>query len=252
MKAFLKNKKTILFFGTIFILLLWFILSLLFDNNSMIFPSPIEAFKSMFELLGKKTTYEYLGKTLLRMIEGFAIAFSLALILGVFGGHNENVYLFFKPLMNVLKSVPTVAFVYLFIIIFAPKNAPIYVVILVSLPILYESVVSGVKHTDPDVIDACRIDGASKVQEILKIRLPLATSYILVGISSSLAMSFKVEIMAEVLAGMTKDGIGAAIGALQGSESNLVNLFGYTLIIIVLVLVFTFISEYLKKVFINK
>ena len=252
MKTILSNKKVIFGLGIIFILLLWFIISALFDNNSMIFPSPIVAFKSMIGLLGEKSTYEYLGSTLLRMIIGFIIAFAFALLLGVFAGHNENIYIFFKPMMNVLKSIPTVAFVYLFIIIFKPKYAPVYVVILVSLPILYESAVSGIKHTNQDIVDASKIDGANRTQEILRIRLPLATSYILVGISSSLAMSFKVEIMAEVLSGMTKGGIGAAIGALQGSEANLANVFGYTLIIIVVVLLFTTLSEYFKKVFIYK
>ena len=252
LKTFLRNKKVLYILGVIFILLLWFFLSLIFDRNSMIFPSPIDSFKAMFSLLGKASTYEYLGKTLLRMIVGFTIAFLIALVLGIFGGHSENVYAFLKPLMNVLKSIPTVAFVYLFIIIFQPKFAPVYVVILVSMPILYESIVQGIKKTDPYIIEAAKIDGANKSQEILRIRLPLATSYIVVGISSSLAMSFKVEIMAEVLTGMTKGGIGAAIGALQGSDVNLVNIFGYTLIIVVIVLIFTFISEYLKKVFINK
>ena len=106
--------------------------------------------------------------------------------------------------------------------------------------------------TDPFVIQAARVDGANKLAEIFRIRLPLASSYILVGLSSSLAMSFKVEIMAEVLTGMTKGGIGAAISAFQGSEANLNNVFGYTLIVVVIVLVFTSVSEYLKKVFINK
>lgn len=252
MKAFLKSKKFIFLTGIIFILLLWFLISTLFDKNSMIFPSPVASFKSMVDLLSIKTTYSYIGNTLLRMVIGFVVAFLLALIFGVFAGHNENIYTFLKPLMNILKSIPTVAFVYLFIIIFQPKNAPIYVVILVSFPILYEAVVSGIKHTDPEILDACRIDGASKAQEIVRIRLPLATSYILVGISSSLAMSFKVEIMAEVLSGSTNGGIGSAIRAFQGSEANLANVFGYTLIIVVIVLVFTSINEFLKKVFINK
>ena len=252
MTKFFTNKKVLFGLGTLFILLLWFIISLLFDKNSMIFPSPISASEAMIGLLGKAVTYQYLGLTLLRMLIGFLIAFFFALVFGIFAGHNPSFYIFLKPLMNVLKSVPTVAFVYLFIIIFQPRHAPVYVVILVSLPILFESVVTGIKKTDPDVLDAARVDGASKIDEIFKIRLPLATSYILVGISSSLAMSFKVEIMAEVLTGMTKGGIGAAISAFQGSETNLNNVFGYTLIVIIIVLLFTSVSEYLKKVFINK
>lgn len=252
MKAFISNKKVLFIFGIFFILLLWFLISALFDTNQMIFPDPISAFKSMIELLKNKNTYIYLGKTLLRMIIGFSASFLIALILGIFAGHNESVYSFLKPLMNVLKSVPTVAFVYLFIIIFQPVNSPIFVVMLVSLPILYEAIVTGISKTDPFVIEAARVDGANKVAEIFYVRLPLAAPYILVGLSSSLAMSFKIEIMAEVLTGMTRGGIGAAIGALQGNEANLVNVFGYTLIIIVIVLVFTYLSEHLKKVFINK
>lgn len=251
MKRFIKNKNVLFILGILFILLLWFLLSLCFDTNNMIFPGPIVSFKAMFELLGRKVTYTYLGKTLLRLVIGFSVSFALAIVLGSIAGHYPSVYTFLKPFMNVCKSIPTVALVYLFIIVFQPMNAPIYVVMLISLPILFEAIYQGINKTDPFVLSAARVDGASKLKQIIRIRLPLAIPYILVGISSSLAMSFKVEIMAEVLAGMTKGGIGAAIGGLTG-EANLVLMFGYTLIILFVVLIFTFVSEHLKKVFIDK
>lgn len=251
MKKFLKNKTVLFTLGILFILLLWFVISISVDRNNMIFPGPIESAKAMFGLLGKEVTYIYLGYTLLRLFIGFFVSFAVAILLGAFAGRNEGLYTFLKPFMNICKSVPTVTLVYLFIIIFQPRNAPVYVVILVSLPILFEAVVQGIRKTDPDVIDAARVDGASKLVEIFQIRLPLAISYIVVGVSSSLAMSFKVAIMAEVLTGMTKGGIGAAIGGLK-DEVNLTNLFGYTLIILIVVLIFTFVSEHLKKVFIDK
>lgn len=251
MKAFITNKKTLFILGTIFILLLWEVLSLAFDRNSMIFPSPISTFNAMGDLLKRSSTYSYLLNSVLKTVMGFVISFILSLLLGIIAGHNGSFYQFLKPLINVIKSIPTVAFVYLFLIIFQPKNSPIYVVVLVSFPILYESIVAGINKTDPIIIQAAKVDGANKITQILRMRLPLAIPYILVGISSSLAMSFKVEIMAEVLTGMTKGGIGAAIGALQGSESNLSYVFGYTLIIVIFVLLFTYISEHFKKVFIQ-
>ena len=65
-------------------------------------------------------------------------------------------YHFFKPLMTVLKSIPTVAFVFVFVVMSNAKDAPVYVVLIICFPILYEAVVGGFKSVDKDIIEAQR------------------------------------------------------------------------------------------------
>ena len=248
MKRFISNKFVLFFLGVIFVIALWFLCALIFDKDGMIFPSPILTFAKFGELLGDSYTYQCLGYTFLRMIIGFALSFLLALIFGVLGGNHPNIYQFFKPLMVTIKSIPTVALVFLFIVLIAPKNAPILVVFVICFPILYEGIAGGIKNVDQDVLDASKVDGANYLKSILYVKLPLAIPYIIVSVVSSLALSFKIEIMAEVITGYTRNGLGSVIHFTQTEDpTNMDTIFAYALFAIIIMLLVTLLEEVIKQ-----
>ena len=178
------------------------------------------------------------------MVIGFTISFTLAMVFGLLAGHFQSLRTLFKPIVVALKSIPTAALVFLFLVISGAKYAPIYVVILISFPILYEAISSGVSNIPEEMIDASRVDGSKGLSTILRIRLPLAIPYVLVGIASSFALSFKIEIMAEIITGDTSHGLGSAISAAQKNDpSNMVPIFAYSLIAIVFILLVTVVED---------
>lgn len=247
MKKFITNKFTLFGLGIIFVILLWFLISLCFDVNGGIFPSPIETFKEFGVLLTKPYSYKCLGYTFLRMLIGFSVSFLLALIVGIFAGNHETLYTFLKPLMTVIKAIPTVAIVFLLIVLVAPKNAPIFVVIIICFPILYEAVVGGIKKVDKDLVQASEVDGAGYLKKVLFIKLPLSIPFIIVGIASSFSLSFKIEIMAEVITGYTKNGLGSVIHSVQQDDpTNLTGVFAYGLFAIIFMLLITLLEQVIK------
>ena len=251
-KSILSNKYLLTTIGCIIFLLLWIVISAIIGDTKMIFPDPLSTFKETFRILGKSYIYKCIGWTMLRMIIGFSISFILALLFGVLAGNFPSFKVVLKPTITALKSIPTAALVFLFLVITNAKYAPIFIVILISFPILYEAVAAGVNNTSKEILDASKVDGANHAKMIWRIRLPLAIPYILVGITSSFALAFKIEIMAEVITGSTTDGLGSAILAAQKSDpSNMVTIFAYSLIAILFILILTIIEElvyaYLKK-----
>ena len=213
-------------------------MSALIDLNNMIFPSPYNTFKLMFELLGKKATYRYLGFSILRLVIGFSISFALAFLLGIIVNNSDVLYNFFTPIITFLKAAPTATFVFLFLVLFGGRNAPAFVVVVMCFPILYESVVSALRSTSKSMIDAAQIDGASKFKTLFKVQIPLGMPFISLGLLSTFGMAFKVEIMAEIITGITKGGIGTMIkisNLLDGTD--LTAMFAYSLMAIILVLV---------------
>lgn len=250
MKKFISNKFTLFALGILFVIALWFIISLAFDTNSGIFPSPIETFKEFGVLLGDAYSYQCLGYTFLRMAIGFTISFLLALIVGILAGNHAWLYEFLKPLMTVIKSIPTVALVFLFIVIVTPRNAPIFVVFIICFPILYEAVAGGFKKVDQEIISSAQVDGARYWKRVLFIKLPLSFSYIVVGVVSSFSLSFKLEIMAEVLTGYTRNGLGSVIHYVQQADpTNLTSVFAYSLFAIIFMLLITLLETIVKQVF---
>ena len=218
----------------------------------MIFPDPLSTFQTTFSLLGKSYVYKCIGWTMLRMAIGFGASFVLALLFGTLAGNFPSFKVVMNPIMVALKSIPTAALVFLFLVITKAKYAPIFIVILISFPILYEAIAAGIHNIPDDVLEAARVDGSSHFTDIMRIRLPLAMPYILVGIASSFALAFKIEIMAEVITGSTSYGLGSAILAAQKNDpSNMLTIFAYSLIAIVFILILTiledFVAKYLQK-----
>ena len=249
MKRFISNRFTLFALGILFVIFLWFIISLCFDTNGGIFPSPVNTFAKFGELLADPYSYKCLGYTFLRMLIGFSISFIVALIIGIFAGNHQEVYDFLKPLMVVIKSIPTVALVFLFVVMVTPKNAPIFVVIIICFPILYEAVAGGFKKVDNQLVQASQVDGANYFQRVLFIKLPLSVPYIVVGLASSFSLSFKLEIMAEVITGYTRNGLGSVIHYVQQEDpTNLVSVFAYSLFAIIFMLLISLLEQVIKQV----
>ena len=248
MRNIISNKYVLTIFGCLLFLALWIIISLAVNETTMIFPDPLSTIKETFNILSKTYIYKAIGWTFLRMVIGFSASFILAMVFGTLAGHFKAFRTIFNPTVVVLKSIPTAALVFLFLIIATARYAPIFVVILISFPILYESITAGVSNIPQEVIESSRVDGARLSDLIFKIRIPLSLPYVLVGIASSFALSFKIEIMAEIITGDTKYGIGSAISAAQKNDpSNMVPIFAYSLIAIIFILLITLLEDLATK-----
>lgn len=248
MKKFISNKYVLIILGIVLLFGLWFLATLIFDKNSMIFPSPIVTFEAMVKLLGIGYTYQCLAYSLLKMLIGFFIAFIIAGILALIVRDNEKLYLVMSPLMTALKAIPTAAVVFLFVVLVKAEYAPCFLVTIISLPILYESLVNGMRNIDPQILDAVKIDGGKGIKTVFRIQIPLALPYLIVGIISSFSLSFKIEIMSEIVTGYTRNGLGSLIKAAQINDpTNMAVIFGYSLIAILLMIIVSIPANYLRN-----
>lgn len=248
MKKFTLNKIVLRILGVILFAILWQILSMIIGETTFIFPSPYLTVVEAMKMLSESYVYTCLFNTLTRMVYGFMISFAIAFIFGVIAGNYSYVEELLKPTISVLKSIPTASLVYLFLVVAGARLTPMFIVILICLPILYESIVGGIKATPQGLLEASRIDGASLWHTNLKVRIPLAKPYIMVGVASSFGLALKIEIMAEVITGYTRLGLGSAILAAQRSDpTNMVPVFAYSLVTIVLIFIIDSLSGLIKQ-----
>lgn len=197
--------------------------------------------------MSKKSTYISILYSLYKMLIGYIVSILLALIIGTIAGLFKKIYILLNPIMTTLKAIPTASLLFLFIVLAGFDNSPIYVVILVSFPILYESIVGGIVNIPSNINDAISLDGGNNIKNTFKVRLPLATNYILVGIASSFSLAFKVEIMSEVLSGSTSYGIGSSIKLSQITSTNMTPIFAWTIIAVLLMLIFDYLAKIIKN-----
>ena len=234
--------------GIAFVFALWFVISLSQGQGNLVFPSPISTFSKLGELLSGSYIYKCIGWTLLRTLEGFAIAFGGALLLGSLAGVLKPLQIFLKPLIIVFKSAPTAAFVFLFLVLSGSSKAPIYIVVILAFPILYDAVVGGINSIPSEINDAIKVDRGGFFYPLFAIRIPLAAPYVLVGVASSFALSFKTSIMAEIITGSTNYGLGNLITVYRnGDPSDLTPIFAIAFVAIVLILLIDLLAYFLKR-----
>ena len=248
MKKFITNKITLTIFGIILFLMLWWMISALVGHGSRIFPDPWSTIAYTAELVIKPSTYYHLGWSFLRMLAGFLLGAVFGIIFGIFVGNYQKAKHVFEPTVIALKAVPTAALVYLFLVLIGAKNAPIFIVALITAPIIYEAVIGGYSNIDANILNSLKLDDRNRIYSNIVVKFPLATPYLLVGMVSSFALSLKIEIMAEVISGSTSYGIGNIIKAKQQEDpSDLVPIFAYALIAIIAILIITLLLSLLKK-----
>ena len=213
----------------------------------MVFPGPAESFRYAFYLLGREYTWRCIFATMTKMLKGFSVSLLLGLFFGVIAGNSVFMEQLFQPTIIALRAIPTASLVYLFIVLAGFKNAPVYLVILISFPIIYEGVLGGIRNISASIVNAMKVDGASFLRSNLRIRLPLALPYIVIAMTTSFSLCFKIEIMAEVITGASDAGLGSAILGMRSSDpTNMVPIFGYSLIAVALMLLIDLIMGRIK------
>lgn len=246
----MKNKRWIYFFvGVILLFLLWFALAEIIQEKKLIFPGPIETFKEFFQILKKASTYQSIFMTLYKTFLGFVIAFVLAFIFGTIAGIFPQWKDIFTPLLVLLRAIPTASVVFLFLVIAGVKNSPLYVVILITFPVLYDSFVGGIENISKKYLDIQKLEGKLNLKSIFSVYIPLAIPMILIGITSAFGLALKVEIMAEIISGDTTlgNGIGVAIHQVQIMDVNMAPIFAWSFIAILLLCFVTLLGNILKK-----
>lgn len=218
--------------GIIVLFALWWILALILKTS--LFPTPVVVFKRLGELLADSYTYASIGWTLLRLLLATIAGFFLGNAFGIVGGLNENFYNFFRPFIVIFRTIPTATIIYIIIALTRTAYAPVIIVFLIVFPLCYDSMVSGIKSVDEEIVDALKVDGTSLFKAIFKVYIPLSWSYILLGLVSSVGLGMKVCIMSEILAGDNYPGIGRMIYVFS-TTVEMDNIIAVSLVAIVLI-----------------
>ena len=104
-----------------------------------------------------------------------------------------------------------------------------------------------------DINDILRIDTNGGLIPMFKIRVPIASPYIIVGLASSFALSLKTTIMAEIITGDTGPGLGNAIRAYRSLDpTDLSPVFAISVIAIVIVLIVDLIGLLINRYIENR
>ena len=235
----MKNKKLIyLILGIIIFISLWYFTALKI-NSEIVFPNISNILKKIIEIISEKSFYKDLLSSLFRVLITFVLSFLSALIIGISAGIFMPIRYTLIPIINFIRTIPTIPLILVAIIWFDNNTVPIFVSMLVIFPIMYDSIINGIINVDKKLIEMSASYNVSLKTQIINLYIPYIKPYIFTGISQSMGITWKSILAAEILA-LPALGIGTKL-----YESHLyldsVSLFAYCLIAIIFNCIFEII-----------
>ena len=132
-----------------------------------------------------------------------AVFFSMiiGLPLGIWSARSDRVDSIVRPLLDAMQTTP--AFVYLIpiVMLFGIGNVPgVIVTIIFALPPLIRLTNLGIRQVPSDLIEASRSFGASRMQMLFRVQLPVAMPTIMAGVNQTLMLALSMVVIASMIA----------------------------------------------------
>lgn len=180
--------------------LLWYLLALLI-NSPLILPYPHIVITRLYSLAQTKTFWLAFAITSLRVFSAFLIS----LILGFFTGLLSADFPFVKALISfplqVIRATPLVAFILITLFWFTSGKVPVFVAIIMSLPIVISSSEKGFEKNpqNQEKLFKAACYGFTGFKAFCYIRFPAALPSLFAGAESAFGLCWKVVAAGEVL-----------------------------------------------------
>ena len=241
-----KHKKIFYnFLGLIFIFLIWFILSNIY-NNSLVIPKIEEVFGSLFKLLSTSRFYMLFFTMIFRIMLTVIISLIVATLLAMICFKSERIYNFLNPMITIMKTMPIIAIIILLLLSIGMGLAPYVATSFVIMPLIFEMVYASFKDINPTITDDIKTVSNVNLNVLLKFYLPLILPSIVTSLIQSFGLGLKVMLMAEFIS-PRRNTFGAEISTYY---NNLQMPEVYAIILVVVIVVF--ILDKLLKVFREK
>ncbi len=199
----LQNKKLDKALAVAFALLLWQIAAAAVDQ-SILLVSPVDVAVRMTSIWRVEGFWTSIWFSFYHIAGGFFLALLTGLVLAALSGRFAWIETALWPFMITVKTVPVASFVVICLIWLSAKNLSVFISFLIVLPVVYGNVLEGIKSEDKKMLELGSVFGMPLHKRILYIHMPQLKPFVLSACASSLGMSWKAGVAAEIIG--TPDG----------------------------------------------
>ncbi|MFD3652966.1 ABC transporter permease [Streptomyces sp. NPDC058620] len=184
--------------GPVVLLVLWWGASATGLLTADVLASPAEVLRAVGELWGNGQLPDALTTSLTRSGLGLLIGLAAGLTLGITTGFTRLGDELLDSSIQTLRTIPFLSLVPLFMVWFGiNETAKILLIAVATTFPMYVSTSSGVRNTDPKLVEAMRSFGMGRLGIIREVVLPGALPSLLAGLRLSMTLSVIALIAAE-------------------------------------------------------
>jgi glycine betaine/proline transport system permease protein len=159
-------------------------------------PRPAITALVMLAAIGVMGVWEPAMDTASQVLVGTALAVALGLVVGIWAAESPRVEKLLRPLLDTLQTLPQLVYIIPFIYLVPVSRIPgVVASVLYAVPVVIRLVTSGLRSVSAEAVEAASAFGASRMQVLAKVKLPLARDSIMLGVNQGIILVLAVVVI---------------------------------------------------------
>ena len=175
---------------------------------------------------GTSTLWEGSMETLALIIVSVGISLIIGIPLGVAAARNSLADSLLRPILDGMQTMPSFVYLVPGILFFGLGNVPaVMATVIYAVPPVIRLTNLGIRQVDTEVVEAARSFGATPLQLLTKVQIPLALPTIMAGINQTTMMALAMVVVASLVgAGGLGEAVLRALGRQEAGNSAIAGL----------------------------
>ena len=182
-------------------------------TNVQTLPAPSMILQELYSLICKKGVLQYhIYHSFYRLALGYILAVIVGITIGTFLALQKNIRDMFSPVLSLLISVPTIAWIPVLLITMGLGDKTVITAVFLGgvFEITY-STIAGIRSVNKQQIDAAQIMGVRGLGLFFKVLLPGSLVSIMPALRLSIGYCWRALVGGEMLSAMIRWGVGKMI-----------------------------------------
>ena len=139
-------------------------------------------------------------KTMALMLASTILAIAIGIPVGVIMSRSDRFASLMTPTLDIMQTMPIFVYLIPFVMLFGPGQIPaLLATIVFAVPPVIRLTNLGIRHVDPEAVEAYTSFGASKGQVLFNVQIPLAMPTIMAGINQTTMMALSMVVIASMI-----------------------------------------------------
>ncbi|HEV7845749.1 MAG TPA: ABC transporter permease subunit [Thermoleophilaceae bacterium] len=150
----------------------------------------------MLAAIGLMGVWDPAMDTASQVLVATAIAVVIGIAIGIWAAESPRVEMLLRPVLDTLQTLPQLVYIIPFIYLMPVSRVPgVVASVLYAIPVVIRLVTSGIRSVPPAPVEAAHAFGASRLQVLAKVKVPLARESIMLGVNQGIIMVLAVVVI---------------------------------------------------------